>query len=117
MTAKMCPVCGTTYGPETAFCATDGARLLDAAEASAVLADQDPLVRSLIGGRYRILKRLGEGGMGVVYLAEHEAIEKRVAIKVLKDQYAQREDVVRRFQQEAKSASRVKHEGILEVFD
>ena len=117
MAAKMCPVCGSTYGPETAFCATDGARLLDAAEASSVLSDEDPLVRTLIHGRYRVLKRLGEGGMGVVYLAEHEAIEKRVAVKVLKDQYAQREDVVARFQQEAKSASRVKHEGILEVFD
>ncbi len=113
----MCPVCGATFGSETAFCANDGVKLLDAAEASRVLADEDPLVRMLIGGRYRILKRLGEGGMGVVYLAEHEAIEKRVAIKVLKDQYAQREDVVARFQQEAKSASRVKHQGILEVFD
>jgi serine/threonine protein kinase len=113
----MCPVCGTAYGVETAFCATDGAKLLEVEEASSVFADQDPLVRQLIGGRYRVLKRLGEGGMGVVYLAEHEAIEKRVAVKVLKDQYAQREDVVARFQQEAKSASRVKHEGILEIFD
>jgi serine/threonine protein kinase len=113
----MCPVCGTSYGVETAFCATDGAKLLEIEEASSVFADQDPLVRQLIGGRYRVLKRLGEGGMGVVYLAEHEAIEKRVAVKVLKDQYAQREDVVARFQQEAKSASRVKHEGILEIFD
>ena len=117
MAGRMCPVCGTAYGLETAFCATDGAKLLEVEEASSVFADQDPLVRQLIGGRYRVLKRLGEGGMGVVYLAEHEAIEKRVAVKVLKDQYAQREDVVARFQQEAKSASRVKHEGILEIFD
>src|SRR4051812_14395620 len=93
-------VCGTAYGAGTAFCATDGAKLLEVEEASSVFADQDPLVRQLIGGRYRVLKRLGEGGMGVVYLAEHEAIEKRVAVKVLKDQYAQREDVVARFQQE-----------------
>jgi serine/threonine-protein kinase len=113
----MCPVCGAAYGQETGFCARDGARTLDVEEASAVLADRDPLVRTLIGGRYRVLKRLGEGGMGVVYLAEHEAIEKRVAVKVLRDQYAQREDVVRRFQQEAKSASRIRHEGILEIFD
>lgn len=113
----MCPVCGAAYGADTAFCAKDGARTLEAAEADAILHDQDPLVRTLIGGRYRVLKRLGEGGMGVVYLAEHEAIEKRVAVKVLRDQYAQREDVVARFQQEAKSASRIRHEGILEIFD
>jgi serine/threonine protein kinase len=113
----MCPVCGAAYGQETAFCARDGARTLDEGEAAPILADKDPLVRTLVGGRYRVYKRLGEGGMGVVYLAEHEAIEKRVAVKILRDQYAQREDVVRRFQQEAKSASRIRHEGILEIFD
>jgi len=113
----MCPICGTTYGSEIAFCQTDGTKLMDAVEAQRMRTDPDPLVRSLIGGRYRVIKRIGEGGMGIVYLAEHEAIEKRVAVKVLKEQYAQREDVVRRFQQEAKSASRVKHEGVLEVFD
>jgi serine/threonine protein kinase len=117
MAARMCPICGAAYGTEIAFCQTDGTKLMDAVEVERMRADPDPLVRVLIGGRYRVIKRIGEGGMGIVYLAEHEAIEKRVAVKVLKEQYAQREDVVRRFQQEAKSASRVKHEGVLEVFD
>src|SRR4051812_21250603 len=102
MNTKKCPACGSEFGPEIGFCANDGTRLVDKS-APGEQHDHDPLVGRQIGGRYRLIKRIGEGGMGVVYLAEHEAIEKKVAIKVLKEQYAQREDVVARFQQEAKS--------------
>lgn len=77
----------------------------------------DPLIGSLIAGRYRVLRPLGEGGMGQVYLAEHEAIEKKVALKVLKSEYSRKEDIVTRFQQEAISASRIKHPNVLDVFD
>ncbi len=78
---------------------------------------QDPLVGTIATGRYRVLKLLGEGGMGRVYLAEHIAIEKRVALKVLRPEYAHKGDIVRRFQQEAISASRIKHPNVLDVFD
>lgn len=55
--------------------------------------------------------------MGRVYVAEHIAIEKRVAIKVLRPEYAHKGDIVSRFQQEAISASRIKHPNVLDVFD
>jgi serine/threonine-protein kinase len=71
----------------------------------------------LIAGRYRIHRLLGEGGMGQVYLAEHEAIEKKVALKVLRPEYSIKPDIVARFQQEAISASRIKHPNVLDVFD
>ncbi|HKY37839.1 MAG TPA: serine/threonine-protein kinase [Polyangiaceae bacterium] len=77
----------------------------------------DPLVGQTVAGRYKILKLLGEGGMGQVYLAEHFAIEKRVALKVLRSEYAHKGDIVTRFQQEAISASRIKHPNVLDVFD
>ncbi|MBM4362864.1 MAG: serine/threonine protein kinase [Deltaproteobacteria bacterium] len=77
----------------------------------------DPLIDRTIAGRYRIRKRLGEGGMGQVYLAEHEAIEKKVALKILRPEYSRKEDIVTRFQQEAISASRIKHPNVLDVFD
>jgi eukaryotic-like serine/threonine-protein kinase len=77
----------------------------------------DPLVGTLIAGRYRIHRLLGEGGMGQVYLAEHEAIEKKVALKVLRPEYSIKPDIVARFQQEAISASRIKHPNVLDVFD
>jgi eukaryotic-like serine/threonine-protein kinase len=115
--AGKCPLCGEEFTGEIAFCSRDGTKLRSFEEAFSMMEDEDPFVGQIVGGRYRVIRRIGEGGMGVVYLAEHEAIEKKLAIKVLKDQYALREDVVARFQQEAKSASRVKHEGVLEVFD
>jgi len=70
-----------------------------------------------IAGRYNILRRLGEGGMGVVYSAMDTRLEKQVAIKVLKEDFAHRSDVVARFTQEAKSAARIKHENVLDVTD
>jgi serine/threonine-protein kinase len=77
----------------------------------------DAMIGTLAAGRYRVMKLLGEGGMGQVYLAEHVAIEKRVALKVLRAEYASKGDIVRRFQQEAISASRIKHPNVLDVFD
>jgi serine/threonine protein kinase len=77
----------------------------------------DPMIGTLAAGRYRVIKQLGEGGMGQVYLAEHVAIEKRVALKVLRAEYATKGEIVTRFQQEAISASRIKHPNVLDVFD
>jgi len=77
----------------------------------------DVMIGTLAAGRYRVLKLLGEGGMGQVYLAEHVAIEKRVALKVLRAEYASKGEIVTRFQQEAISASRIKHPNVLDVFD
>jgi serine/threonine protein kinase len=77
----------------------------------------DPLLGSMIGGRYRVKDLLGEGGMGQVYLAIHEAIEKPVALKILRPEYSRKADIVTRFQQEAISASRIKHPNVLDVFD
>lgn len=77
----------------------------------------DPLLGSIVAGRYRVLDVLGEGGMGVVYRAEHELIQKPIALKVLRPQYSSKADLVTRFQREAISASRIKHQNVLDVFD
>ncbi len=77
----------------------------------------DPLIGKLVSGRYRVKQVLGAGGMGQVYLAEHEAIQKKVALKVLHLHYSKKADIVTRFRQEAISASRIKHPNVLEVFD
>jgi serine/threonine-protein kinase len=77
----------------------------------------DPLIGTVVAGRYRVERPLGEGGMGQVYLAEHEAIQKKIALKVLRPEYAMKGDIVTRFQQEAISASRIKHPNVLDVFD
>jgi len=84
---------------------------------AAMTTSADAMIGTLAAGRYRILKLLGEGGMGQVYLAEHVAIEKRLALKILRAEYAAKGEIVTRFQQEAISASRIKHPNVLDVFD
>jgi serine/threonine protein kinase len=75
------------------------------------------LVGEVIDGRYRIFKKLGEGGMGEVYAAEHVHIEKKFALKLLKAEIVSNGEAVKRFQQEARSSSSIKHRNIIAVED
>src|SRR5690606_9428910 len=88
-----------------------------AAMQSAPLPAPDALIGTVVSGRYRVIRLLGEGGMGQVYLAEHVAIERSIALKVLRAEYSRKSEMVSRFQQEAKSASRIEHPNVLDVFD
>ncbi len=77
----------------------------------------DELVGQVLCERYEILDKLGEGGMGTVYLAEHVTIRKRCAIKVLSQEYANKQDLIDRFLQEARAASMISHENVVEITD
>ena len=77
----------------------------------------DPLIGQVLDGRYRIIAKLGEGGMGEVYAAEHVHIEKRVAVKLLRNEIVQNEEAVTRFRQEARSASSIGHKNIAGIED
>src|SRR5882672_10733682 len=68
-------------------------------------------------GSYRLVAELGRGGMGVVYLAQHVRIERRVAIKLLVPELGRRPEVLKRFFTEARATSMIHHPGIVEVFD
>jgi eukaryotic-like serine/threonine-protein kinase len=80
-------------------------------------ASDDPLIGTVVSDRYRIIRKVGEGGMGAVYQAEHALIEKRVALKVLFQDLTRRPDLVARFLQEAKSASRIRQENVIDISD
>jgi serine/threonine-protein kinase len=72
---------------------------------------------SVVDGRYRVLRRLGSGGMADVWLAEDTHLQRQVALKVLHRRFAQDQEFVQRFQREAESAAGLQHPNIVSVFD
>jgi len=114
---KVCPVCKTEYGGGEVFCPVDAARLVTPSQMSGPASDSDdPLVGTSFD-KYKVIRQIGEGGMGLVYEAEHTVIEKQVAMKVLREDFSKRPEVVERFRQEAKSASRIGHQNIVDIAD
>ena len=96
--------------------AENTAEALAAYHASAqARSEYDRLIGKTLDGRYLISKRLGEGGMGVVFAARHTVIERPLAIKVLKREVMRDAATIKRFVQEAKAASRIGHPNIIDV--
>ncbi len=81
------------------------------------VAGTDPLVGQQLGKDYRVLEKIGTGGMGVVYLVEHAALKKRFAAKVLSAELAASAEARARFQTEAHAASQLEHENIVTITD
>jgi serine/threonine-protein kinase len=102
----------------SATLALDAADALAATQAAEAIANgTTSLVGATIANRYKVLKRLGEGGMGTVYEALHTVLEKHVALKVLHPELARKAQLVERFLQEAKAASRIRHENVIDISD
>jgi tRNA A-37 threonylcarbamoyl transferase component Bud32 len=81
-------------------------------------ADEDPLVGSVLSNTYRVLRVLGEGGMGRVYEAQHTRISgKRFAIKALHPEFARRKDVLTRFHREVEAAASISSPHVVDVYD
>lgn len=115
-----CAVCGRRNPPDARFCGGCGQPLVgdpDVSEPGDAPGVADPLVGRVIAERYRILRLLGRGGMGVVYLVEHVHIGKRMAMKLLHGELARNRDTVERFKREAKAASKLTHPNTVQVFD
>jgi serine/threonine-protein kinase len=103
-----CPQCGRRFAEPADRCDTDGSPLYG------------PEVMERVGtalGNYKIHHILGEGGMGVVYRAEHAMLGKPVAVKVLHDRFASRDGALEQFLREARAASRIRHPNIVDVTD
>ncbi|WAS97864.1 serine/threonine protein kinase [Nannocystis punicea] len=99
---------------------TDDEKTVERAAAKsmkATAAKRDALFGQVLADRYRILDLIGKGGMGKVYLAEHVALGKRVAVKVLNPAYTNRPDQVKRFLREARAASTIGHENVIDITD
>jgi serine/threonine-protein kinase len=81
------------------------------------VAVSDTLINTLFDGRYRIIRKLGSGGMANVYLAEDQELGRRVAIKILNDRHANDDQFVERFRREAKNAAGLSHPNIVSIYD
>ena len=108
--AKVCPQCGNEYLTTDRFCPRDGSPLRPKT-------GDDPLVGKIIADRYLILARLGEGGMGRVYLGEHMKMNRQCAIKVMNPNLVNDTDSATRFAREASNAARILHPNVAAVFD
>jgi serine/threonine-protein kinase len=108
--AKICPQCGTEYETGDRFCPKDGTSLRPKAAG-------DPLIGRVIAERYLVLARIGEGGMGRVYLAEHVKMTRQCAIKVMNPSLVTDTESLQRFAREASNAARILHPNVAAVFD
>ena len=107
---KICPTCGSEYPMSERFCPRDGSALKGQNA-------QGDLVGSMIAQSYHVIKKLGEGGMGAVYLAEHVKMGRKSAIKVMNPGMNQDPDAIARFNREAANASRMNHPNICAIYD
>lgn len=104
----VCPQCGKRYPADTEVCQTDGTRLSSLTE------------DSYIGyhiANFRIKERIGRGGFGLVYLAEHLELGHEVAIKILRQQYTSDDQLVERFKREARVSSQIRHPNVVQISD
>jgi serine/threonine-protein kinase len=77
----------------------------------------DPLLGQTIDGRYKVEKMLGQGGMGIVYKAQHVILQKALAVKVLRADVSKDQEIMSRFRQEAQSASAIGSQHIIDISD
>src|SRR6478672_6449230 len=108
----VCPACNTRYDEGGAFCSRDGTPLVKDPQSM-----RTDLVGQILADRYRVVRLIGEGGMGQVYEAQHVNINKRFALKLLRPEIVSNPEAVARFRQEAWSASSIGHENIIEIDD
>lgn len=107
---KICPQCNTEYPEDQRFCPRDGSALK-------LLSGAGDLVGSVIADRYHVTRKLGEGGMGQVYLAEHVRMGRRSAVKVMHPAMVNDADAITRFNREAANASRISHPNVAAIYD
>lgn len=124
---KKCPQCGDQYDNATRFCTRDGLTLVDvverapASESDATMKlkppEEDPMIGRVIAGRYRLMEKLGQGGMGAVYKGQHIKINRLTAIKVLTTELVSNQEFIARFQREAEMASQIDHPNAVAIYD
>ncbi|MBN2344189.1 MAG: protein kinase [Deltaproteobacteria bacterium] len=108
----LCPKCNAINPGDTAFCSKCGTALGGTTSGD----KEDPFIGSFVGERFLVKRKLGEGGMGVVYEAEQTAMDRKVALKVLHP-HLNDDELYARFRNEAAASSKLEHPNIITVYD
>src|SRR5687768_10324156 len=98
----------------------DGSIYITEKSTTSITRTHAPMVDRMVGlvvGNCRLLRRLGRGGMGDVYLALHLEYHKSVAVKILAPDVTRNDELLARFRREAEAAARIDHPNIVEVYD
>jgi len=111
---KLCTKCHVGSEPSFNFCPFCGT---DFSGRFTGLPTRDPLIGAVVADRYRLLAKLGVGGMGTVYKVEHVRMGKVMAMKLLHGDLSRDENMVRRFTREARAISRMRGRHSVQVFD
>ena len=106
---KSCSTCDTEYPDSERFCPRDGTALRSR--------DAADLIGTVIADRYHVLAKLGEGGMGQVYLAEHLRMKRKSAVKVMRPAMSADPDAISRFNREAANACQISHPNVAAIYD
>lgn len=112
-----CVVCSTHFGGDMDTLVSGAAGWSMVPSQPSGAATQNLTTGSMIGNRYEILKKLGEGGMGTVYKAHDRELDRLVALKVIRPELANNPNILRRFKQELILARQVSHRNIIRIFD
>lgn len=111
-----CPICRADIDASARYCGGCGAAIANTKSAEHTAEIPEAIGRE-VAGRYRILAKLGEGGMGAVYRAEQISLKREVALKVLKPELSAEAGLVRRFNAEAELAAKLNHPHTVTLYD
>ncbi|MCI0490539.1 MAG: protein kinase [Blastocatellia bacterium] len=124
---KRCQKCGQEYEDSARFCSRDGGNLEQVMDemAETVIAPaqesadkpKDSMIGRVLAGRYRLIEKLGQGGMGAVYKGQHIKMNRLTAIKILTHDLADNPEFVTRFEREAEMASHIDNPHAVSIYD
>jgi serine/threonine-protein kinase len=107
---RHCTQCGAATPEDARFCPRCGAPVV-------ALSAADPMIGKVISERYKLVEKIGQGGSGAIYRAEHTTLNKRVAVKLLHAQLSTDDTALERFRREATTVGALENEHILQVLD
>ena len=105
-----CAHCSFETQEDFAFCPKCGTRQVGGESG-------DPMIGRTLAGKYRVIEEIGAGSMGTVYRAEHIALRKPIALKLLRRDLQLADEALKRFQREGIAAGQVSHPNVIQIFD